>query len=315
MVEEQVFGKDKEARVDLGMSLSGGGEVDGGVAKAKAGLRFEGMRTYDHQAFKKSIARYNSTHTGQQVPGGVKLGDDQFDKVGALERREAISGRTTGAFVFESEVEVDIASQKSVFGLKVKITPPDFEIELSGGIKLTSTDPAGSQARLYAGIASASQNGLKLLISFIRNLIDKDHAKAGIFGGVVDAATRSLVDVNNITNNSVGDMAGNAYQVTKGSEDYANQGINTFLGGKAPTTPVENTKAGYGAESVYKASIVIGNTKFLVKIDEVQAQKVKVGGSGGPGLGIEYEKSRRVAQIGVSGGRFHAEGMGVSTKT
>jgi hypothetical protein len=315
MVEEQVFKKDKEARVDLGMSLSGGGEVDGGVAKAKAGLRFEGMRTYDHTAFKKSIAKYNSTHTTQQVPGGVKLGDDQFDKQGAKERREAISGRTTGAFVFESEVEVNIADQKCVFGLKVKITPPDFEIELSGGLKITSSDPAQAQTRLYAGIASASQNGLKFLISTIRNMVDKDHATAGILGGVADAATRSLLDVNNITNNSVGDTVSNAYQVTKGSEDYANQGINHFLGGKDPTSPVEHTKAGFGSESVYKASIVIGNNKFIVKIDEVQAQKLKVGGGTGMGFGVEYEKSRRVAQIGVSGGRFHAEGMGVSTKT
>lgn len=329
MIEEEVFKKDKEARVDLGMSLSGGGEVDGGVAKAKGSLRFEGMRTYDKKALKDSIRKYNSTHTGQQVVGGVSLGDDKFDKQGAKERREAISGRTTGAFMLESEVEVEIGGQKSVFGLKVKIAPPDWEVEISGGIKLSSSDPASKEARLYAGIASASQNGLKAIISLIRNLVDKDHAVAGIAGSLTDGVTRTMVDVNNITNNQVGDMTSKAYQVEKGQEDIANEGINKFLGGETKTQlPKEEgikgpgsdsapeTKAGFQSESTYKVAIVFGNVKqFMLKVDEVQTQKVKVGGPGGPGLNVEYEKSRRVGQIGVSGGRFHAEGMGVSTKT
>jgi hypothetical protein len=316
MIEEEVFQKDKDARVDLGMSLSGGGEVDGGVAKAKGSLRFEGMRTYDKKALKQSIDKYNSAHpTGQQSPGGVSLGDDKFDKQGAKERRDAISGRTTGAFVLESEVEVNISGQKCVFGLKVKITPPDWEVELSGGIKISSSDPASKEARLYAGIASASQNGLKMIISMIRNLIDKDHAVAGVAGSITDGVTRTLVDVNNITGNKVGDMSSQAYQVQKGQEDFGNEGINSFFKGDK-IDKSEGTKAGFQTESTYKVGIIFGNVKqFILKVDEVQSQKVKVGGPTGPGLNIEYEKSRRVGQIGVSDGRFHAEGMGVSTKT
>jgi hypothetical protein len=175
--------------------------------------------------------------------------------------------------------------------------------------------PAQKETRLYAGIASAGQNALKMIVSMVRNMIDKDHALAGVLGDVSDFATRSLVDINNIGNNQFGDSISKAYQVQKGQEDFANEGINKFLGGQSTST-TETTKAGFGSESLYKATITTGNVKpFMLKVDEVQTQKLKVGGPGGPGLNVEYEKSRRVAQIGVSNGKFHFEGLGVSTRT
>ena len=314
MVEEQVFKKDKQARVDLGVSLNGGIEVNGGVAKAKGGLRGELMRSYDHQALKKSVDRHNAKGAPQkQVGHNTSLGDDTFDKDGARDRREAISGRTTGSFALEAETEVIIAGQTFVFGLKVKITPPDFELEISGGLKITTSDPAQAKTRLIAGIAGASQNGLKMIIGMIRNIVDQDHAVAGVLGNITDALTRTTGDVNNITNNVVGDSISKSYQVGTGQSDHVNQTINTGLGGKTGTD--EATKAGAVQETLYKLSIVIGSSKFMVKVDEVQATKVQVGGGTGPRLNVEYEKSRRVGQIGVSNGKFHGELLGVSTKT
>ncbi|HSD88442.1 MAG TPA: hypothetical protein VLB44_13035, partial [Kofleriaceae bacterium] len=108
MVEEQVFKKDKEARVDLGMSGNFGAELNGGIAKGKLGLRGEMMRTYDHEGLKKSVDTHNTSNQGGHQHS---LGDSTFNKDQAEERRRAIHGRTTGAFSFESEVEVKIAGQ------------------------------------------------------------------------------------------------------------------------------------------------------------------------------------------------------------
>jgi hypothetical protein len=315
MIEEQVFKKDKEARVDLGISLSGSGEINGGVAKLKGGLRGEIMRTYDHEAFKKSLRRYNTKHgTGGSAP---KLGDDTFDKQGARDRRKAISGRTSGGFLLEAESEFLVGLTKAAVGLKLKIAKEGWELEVGGGIKLSSSDPATPQMRLVAGIAGATQNGIKTLIGIIRNAIDQDHAAAGILGDVVDGLTRAATDANNITQNVVGSQMTDAFQVSSGQEDMVNQGFNKFLGGGGPGD--SPTKGGFNSETMYKVSVVIGGahaelSKFIVKIDEVQTQKLGIQPNG-VGVGVEYEKSRRVAQIGVSDGKFHLEGFGVSTKT
>lgn len=322
MIEEQVFKEDKQARVDLGMSLSGGAEVNAGLVKGKGGLRGELMRSYDYDALRmgkrtgprqRGFLGLPGKHTGPRTHN--KVGDDSFDKQGAHDRRKAMHGRTALAFMLEAEVEAAIANNSFVFGGKLKYMPPaEFELEISGGLKLTSADPSDTKTRMIAGICGAGTNIVKSLVGSLRGAVDDDHTEAGGAGNIADLLTRTAGDMDNIAGNQVGQALTQAYQVQTSQSDGVNDTIANTLGTNTNDAD-PTTKAGAASETTYKISIVIGYPfKLIVKIDEVQTKKLDIG-LGGPGLNIEYEKSRRVGQIGVSQGRFHGELMGVSTKT
>lgn len=326
MVEEQVFKKDHTSRVDIGGSANFGTELNAGIFKAKGGLRGELMQTFDHEALKRNVKK-------DKLAGGhTKIGDDSFDKDGAKERRKALVGRTVGAFQFETEFEFKAAEQTFVVGAKFKIeSGGDWSLDLTGGIKVSTGDPAQAGTRLAMGIAGAAHTGIKTIVGVVRNIMDKDHPIAGSVGNVVDGLGRAAMSVNDITNNSVGDAISQHTQIMTSKNDWVNHEVGDPLakmsGQDAPTS--EATKAAVSGETMYRFGISMGSNKFLVKIDEVQSIKAQLGTpwSGTSFGGLEYEKSRRVAQIGATmdknkqkngkatpGWGFHGEGLGLSHK-
>jgi hypothetical protein len=328
MVEEQVFKKDHSSRVDLGMSANFNTEVNAGVFKAKGGLRGELMKTFDHEAFKKNIKHDKRLHGGTS---DLKIGDDSFDKDGAQERREKLTGRTVGGFQLDTEAEFKVAEQTLVVGLKFKIdTGGDWSLDLSGGIKVSSGDKAQAGTRLAMGIAGAAQNGVKSIIGVIRSVVDKDHPVAGSIGNVVDGLTRGATSANDIANNAIAEAINPSTQVFSGKHELVNRDVENVFSSK--DTDNEYTRAGGSSETMYKFTVSMGANKFLIKIDEVQTLKALLGSNmamwSGPFGNLEYEKSRRVAQIGATrddkkldskgkvapGWGFHVEGFGVSNK-
>jgi hypothetical protein len=326
MVEEQVFKKDHTSRVDIGGSANFGTELNAGIFKAKGGLRGELMQTFDHEALKRNVKK-------DKLKGGhTKIGDDSFDKDGAAERRKALTGRTVGAFQFETEFEFKAAEQTFVVGAKFKIeSGGDWSLDLTGGIKVSTGDPAQAGTRLAMGIAGAAHTGIKTIVGVVRNIMDKDHPIAGSVGNVVDGLGRAAISVNDITNNSVGDVISKGTQISSSQHDWVNHEVGDPLakmsGQDAPTS--EYTKAAVNSETMYRFGISMGSNKFLVKIDEVQSIKAQLGTpwSGTSFGGLEYEKSRRVGQIGATmdknkqkngkatpGWGFHGEGLGLSHK-
>ncbi len=326
MVEEQVFKKDHTSRVDIGGSANFGTEVNAGVFKGKGGLRGELMQTFDHEALKRNVKK-------DKLAGGhTKIGDDSFDKDGAAERRKALVGRTVGAFQFETEFEFKAAEQTFVVGAKFKIeSGGDWSLDLTGGIKVTTGDKAQAGTRLAMGIAGAAHTGIKTIVGVVRNIMDKDHPIAGSIGNVVDGLGRAAISANDITNNAVGDVITQGTQVMSQKHELVNHTIGDPLAKSlhqdAPTD--EAMKGAVGSETMYRFGISMGSNKFLVKIDEVQTIKAQLGSSwtGTSFGGLEYEKSRRVGQIGATmdknkqkngkatpGWGFHGEGLGLSHK-
>lgn len=289
MVEEQVFNKDDQARVDIGASLGLAAQANfGGSAGAKAevGLRAEAMRTYD----KKSLSG----------DGKNTLGDATFDAEHAAERRKNIGGRWAATVKAETSVEVNIAGQAVVFAGAITFAGEEYEIEIGAALKLSTADPASKRTRLYAGIAGAAANVLKSFTGIVRDKRDKDPSKAKQYGNWAGMLTETAQDANAIGNNAVGDALSNAYQVK-------DKNMDQVIGQGAPS----GTHAGAAAETLYRVTILTGHPfKFLVKLDEVQTTTVDIGIAN-----VQYEKTKRVGQVGVTDGRGHGEMFGVSTKT
>jgi hypothetical protein len=334
MTEERVFGKDKNAFVEVGGGIEGGASLKAGVEGEVSG-ELTTARRWDQDVF-------NDVHTANAQHGAGLMGDRtgkdrQQRKQLALDKRKLVAekAKRINRFKFGTSMNLEANGQKFAVGLEAQKTfgpAGGWEIELSGGIPYDPSS-AGSST-LMSKIAGTWVTGGLGMVKKAYDAYQAKHPKTGanetqdmggdpearVTGAVLDTGEDALLalDSGGMTGdllkhlseaNPQGLAAGEADGVNDTARLWLGQnlGMNKVMGEHGDMTKTVSdagTPQPFGASSALTVALMIeiptgGAPKFAFKV--MSSKEMKAGGELGGGVGLTAKLTRKQELGGVAG--------------
>jgi len=317
--EKKEFIPDDDAFVDIGGSLNAKAKLKAQVFEGEASARGELFAHYDAAVIKQAMKKWKRAHG--YGPGSTSASPIDFAKAGtnetdAKERRKAIKPKTGGGLTIETKLGCTIADQAAELAVKGEIGTSGWGVEVAFGLKFDNASPTDF-SEISNGIVGAGASGLRTLIGIYQNTQQTggEQANKGI-GSLLDAGS----DAENIIDTATGGMLttalGQAYQVSAAQSDNANttvsRAFDDITGQYHEQSADEVEKSGAGSEVMLQIVMQFGPGTFNFQLKEIKVRKLAVD-VGSAALEVSLEKQKRLAQIGMVDGKFHAEGLGFGT--
>lgn len=309
------FIPDEDAFVDIGGALNAKGKLKAHVFEAEAALRAELFSHIDGEVIKKRLAK--AKLDGKVTNNDVALGNAGGSRQDAKERRRAIRGKAGGGIVIEAKAQFKILEQLCEFAGKLEAGSGGWGIELAAGLKLDTAGGPTAFESIANGIVGGAASAVRSIAGIYQNTQQTGGEQGNkIAGSVLDVGSdvEGIIDAG--TGGQLTTALGAAYQVDAGKSDQVNETASNMFDDVTKTDNEvpdnEATKDGTSSEVMLQVVISIGPDAFNLQIKHVKVRKVGVS-IGTVGLDGQIEQQKRLAQIGIVGGKFHAEGLGFGT--
>ncbi len=309
---------DDDAFVDIGGALNAKGKVKAHVFEAEAQARGELFSHIDGATIKQRVKKAKQKGKIANT-SDIGLGKGGTTEQDAKDRRKVIRPKTGGGMVLEAKTQFKILEQLIEFAGKLEIGTNGWGVEIAAGLKLDTASDAGPTLfeKIASGIVGSGASSLRSLVGLYQNAgqTGGEHANKGI-GSLLDAGN----DAENIIDSATGGMLttalGKAYQTSAAKSDQVNETVSDkfdeITGQNNDMPENQGDKAGASSEVMLQIVIQIGPGTCALTIKQIKVRKLGVD-LGGVALEAQIEKQKRLATLGMVGGRFHAEGLGFGT--
>lgn len=332
MTEERVFGKDKEAFVEVGGGVGASASLKAGI-EAEGSAELTSARRWDMEVFNKMNEAQEEAgiaeddRHGVGTIGGRKAGDDRDTRKAAAQgKRKLVSehAKRVNRFQFGTSVTAEVNGQKFALGVEATRTAGEgWEIELTGGIPYDPSAAGSSTltSKIAGAYVPAALSGLKKIHDAYKAKQDKSgDPKAQIGGGVVDAGEDAMIglDAGSLTGGllkklSEANPQNMEAEHADGINDTARLWLGKSMGMKGAmgehgdmsqaTSEVEAPQP-FGATSSLEVALMIeipfgGTPKWAFKVSK--SKELKMGADLGAGLGLSAKLTRKQELGGVAG--------------
>ncbi|NVB81743.1 MAG: hypothetical protein HOV81_25335, partial [Kofleriaceae bacterium] len=342
MTEERVFGKDKEAFVEVGGGINAGAKLKAGIGGEVTGGFTSALR-WDKSVF-DAVHTQNSEH-GVGLMGGSRVGKNRDQrKQMATEKRDLVGEhvKRMNRLQFGTSMEAEALGQKFSIGLEAKHTfgpTGGWEIAAKGAIPYDSSSASSSTmlSKIAASYVPAAIGGIKKIYDIYKakNPDQGTQDQGGNpvsrgIGGVLDTGEdlTAGLDAGGMTGDLFKKLSeANPQNLVAGESDGVNDTARLWLGKSlkmdklmgengdmSKATSALGTASPFGASSSLEVALQceIPNApgekpKFAFKV--TKGKELRMGGELGGGVGLTAKLTRKQELGGVaykSGEGFNA---------